>query len=312
MSVVLYSAKEIKKVVESGRIAYDTHMHLASYIQPGVSLGELDLIANKFIASKGGRPAFLGYQNYPASICASVNDVVVHGLPDKSVHLQEGDIVGIDLGVDLDGYYSDTAWTWPVGEISQEAKKLISVTQKCLFLGIKNAIAGNRIGNISYAVQKHAESNGYSVVRTLVGHGIGRSLHEEPQVPNFGRKKDGPRIKNGMIIAIEPMINIGAYDITTDDDTWTVRSSDGSLSAHFEHTLAITSNGPIICTLPQGATINVFEIMQKTIPAPAKVPACTGPATPAVNGNVVASEPVKVPACTGNVVTSEPVRVKKK
>ena len=263
MAVSLYSTKEIKKIVESGKIAYGAHMYLAQHIEPGVFLNELDSIARKFIESKGARPAFLGYQNYPASICASVNDVVVHGIPGKALSLKEGDIISIDLGVDLDGYYSDTAWTWPVGDINEEAKKLISVTQKCLFLGIKNAVSGNRIGNISHAVQNYAESNGYSVVRALVGHGIGRTLHEEPQVPNFGRKKDGSKIKNGMVIAIEPMVNIGTYEVTTDDDNWTIRSIDGSLSAHFEHTLAVTSGGPVLCTLPQGSPVNVFEIMKE-------------------------------------------------
>ena len=263
MAVSLYSTKEIKKVMESGKIAYETHMHLTRYIEPGVSLDELDSIANKFIRSKGVNSAFLGYQNYPASICTSVNDAVVHGIPNRTLKLKEGDIISIDLGIDLDGYYSDTAWTWPVGKISVEARKLISVTQKCLFLGIKNAVIGNRIGNISHTIQSYAESNGFSVVRALVGHGIGRSLHEEPQVPNFGRKKDGPKIKNGMVIAIEPIINAGAYEVITDKDDWTIRSSDGSLSAHFEHTLAITSRGPVLCTLPQGSPVNVFEIMKE-------------------------------------------------
>ena len=261
MGIVVYNSKEVKNIMDSGAIAYETHMHLAENIQPGISTDDLDAFARKYIQRAGGQPAFLGYNNYPASICTSLNSQVVHGIPKKTSVLQTGDIVSIDLGVIYNDYYSDTAWTWPVGEISDAAKRLITVTQECLYHGISMAKNGNRIGHIGYTVQKHAESHGYSVVRSLVGHGIGKNLHEEPQVPNWGKKKEGPKIRSGMVIAIEPMINEGVYDVFTEKDGWTVSTTDGSLSAHFEHTIAITSEGASVCTLPRGAEINVFKIM---------------------------------------------------
>ena len=261
MKVHIYTSREVQKVLDSGRIAYDTHMRLAEDIKPGISTYELDGIAREYIKKQGGRPAFLGYEGYPASICTSVNSQVVHGIPKKNDILQEGDILGIDLGVLYNDYYSDTAWTWPVGKVSEKARKLITTAQECLYHGIQMAVSANRIGHISYTVQKHAESRGYSVVRYLVGHGIGKNLHEEPQVPNFGKKKDGPKIRAGMIIAIEPMVNEGSYEVITEEDGWTMTTSDGKLSAHFEHTIAVTSEGPTICTLPRGAKVNVFDIL---------------------------------------------------
>ncbi len=261
MSIRIYTAKEIQNVIDSGTIAYETHMHLTEHLSPGISTYDLDRIAYEYICEQGGKPAFLGYQGYQATLCTSLNDAVVHGLPSENDILKEGDILGIDLGVLYNGYYSDTAWTWPIGEISENAKRLIKVTQESLYHGIKNARPGNRIGMIGASVQKHAESNGYSVVRSLVGHGVGRSIHEEPQVPNFGKKNDGPKIRPGMILAIEPMINEGHYDVFTDEDQWTIRTKDNSLSVHFEHTIAINSKGTLICTLPHGSEINVFTIM---------------------------------------------------
>ncbi len=236
-------------------------MLLRKHLKPGVSTLELDKIAKNFIESKGGKPAFLGLYGYPACLCTSVNDTVVHGLPKKSCILKEGDIISIDLGVVKDGFYSDTAWTWPIGEVSEAAKRLITVTQQCMFKGIQAAVPENRVGAIGEAVQKHAEAHGYGVVRQLVGHGVGKAMHEEPQVPNFGRRRDGIKIRPGMVLAIEPMINEGTYDVFTDDDKWTIRTKDGKLSAHFEHTVAVTVNGPMICTLPKGAEANVFELM---------------------------------------------------
>jgi len=263
MAVRLYNNQEIAKIVKSGKIAYDTHMELAKFIKPGISTYKLNEIANNFIEKQNAKAAFLGFMGFPGHICTSLNDIVVHGIPRREDVLKDGDLIGIDIGIEYDGFYSDTAWTWPVGEISEENKKLVKVTQNCLFKGIRQAIVGNRIGAIGNAVQEHAESNGYSVVRSLVGHGVGKSIHEEPQVPNFGNRKDGTQIKVGMVLAIEPMINIGDYHVFTDKDAWSVKTKDGLASAHFEHTIAITSKGPVICTLPegQGSMESVFNIV---------------------------------------------------
>lgn len=261
MSVNIYTSKDIQKVMSSGLISYETHMMLRTHIKPGITTKRLDELAEKFIRSKGGRPAFLGLYGCPSSILTSVNDGVVHGLPKESVVLKEGDIISIDLGVVYDGFYSDTAWTWPVGQISEEAKRLVTITQQCLYKGIFAAVPGNRVGAIGNAVQTHAEGNGYSVVRTLAGHGVGKAMHEDPQVPNFGKKKDGVKLRSGMVLAIEPMINEGRHETVTDKDQWTIKTKDGKLSAHFEHTIAITAKGPMIATLPKGVNVNVFELM---------------------------------------------------
>lgn len=261
MAVRIYTSKEVSQIMESGMIAFETHMRLKDHIRPGVSTAELDEVARDYIYSRKAKPAFLGLYGFPACICTCVNDAVVHGIPNKKTILREGDVLSIDLGVSYNGYFSDTAWTWPVGEVSEEARQLITVTQQCLFKGIAEAQVDNRIGAIGEAVQKHAESNGFGVVRQLVGHGIGRAIHEEPQVPNFGRRKEGMKIRAGMVLAIEPMINAGTYDVYTDSDKWTVKTKDGKLSAHFEHTVAVTSTGPVICTMPKGANVNVFELM---------------------------------------------------
>lgn len=221
-------------------------------VRPGVTTGELDSLAEEFIRSRGGVPAFKGYQGFPGSICASPNDMVVHGIPGK-VRLNDGDILGVDVGVTLDGYIADAAITFPVGTISAEAQDLLRVTEESLWKGIEQCKVGNRIGDISHAVQTHAEGHGYSVVEAMVGHGIGRDMHEDPQVPNFGPPHQGPELREGMVIAIEPMINMGGHDIEVGSDNWAIYTKDGSLSAHFEHTVAITGNGPRPLTAAEAA-----------------------------------------------------------
>lgn len=217
-------------------------------IRPGITTKELDKLAEEYIRSRGGIPTFKGYRGFPASICASPNDIVVHGIPGR-VRLREGDIVGIDVGVTLNGYIADAAMTFPVGEISEEAQRLLRVTEEALMLGIAQCRVGNRVGDISHAVQSHAEAHGYSVVRSMVGHGVGRYMHEDPQVPNFGSPGQGPELREGMVLAIEPMVNMGGYEVEIGEDHWAVYTKDGSLSAHFEHTVAITREGPRILTL---------------------------------------------------------------
>ncbi|MDH5716326.1 MAG: type I methionyl aminopeptidase [Spirochaetia bacterium] len=259
MAIHIYTTREVEKIRAAGEIAFETHIYLKEFIKEGITTKELNDMAEKFIRRKKAYPAFLGFQGYPAAVCTSVNDSVVHEIPHKNKVLKNGDIIGIDIGVKYNNYYADTAWTWPVGKISEKAEKLIKVTSKSLYKGIQAAKQENRIGAIGEAIQKHAESVGFSVVRSLVGHGVGRSIHEEPQVPNYGKKKDGIKIRTGMVLAIEPMINEGNHEIYTENDDWTVKTKDGSLSAHFEHTIAVTSNGPTICTLPSGVSIDVLE-----------------------------------------------------
>lgn len=261
MAVQLYSNREVEKIKAAGKIAYETHMLLKDYMKPGVSTIELDSLANNFIRKSGARAAFKGFMGFPAHICTSINDVVVHGIPSEKDVLKEGDIIGIDIGIDLDGFFSDTAWTWPIGEVSAEAKKLIQVTQRSLFKGIEASLVSHKTGAIGNAVQTYCEENSFSVVRSLVGHGVGKSVHEEPQVPNFGRKKSGIHLRPGMVLAIEPMINAGHYDVYTDKDRWAVRTKDGKLSAHFEHTVALTAGGPEICTQPDPEMTDVFDML---------------------------------------------------
>ncbi|MBI1756014.1 MAG: type I methionyl aminopeptidase [Fimbriimonas ginsengisoli] len=247
--IMLKSRAEIEKMRAAGRVVARALREMSEGIVPGkTSPADLDAIAVRIVEEAGGTPSFLHYRGYPAATCISVNEVVIHGIPDKTA-LQEGDIVDLDLGVHLDGWHADGAQTVPVGKISPEAQRLLNVTQEALAQGIAKARIGNRIGDISAAVQRYAESNGYSVVRDLVGHGIGRKLHEEPQaVPNFGKPGRGEPLREGMTICIEPMINQGVYQISTDPDGWTMRTADGKLSAHFEHTVAITRDGPEILT----------------------------------------------------------------
>ncbi len=220
---------------------------LEEVVKPGISTKEIELIVEKMVRDRGATPAFKGYRNYPASVCTSVNDQVVHGIP-SSLTLNEGDIISVDLGVYLDGFYGDAAVTLPVGKVSPLAEKLIRVTKEALALGIKRARPGNRVSDISHAIQKYVEANSFSVVRSFVGHGIGRSLHEEPQVPNFGEPGRGARLREGMTLAIEPMVNAGSHEVSVLDDGWTAVTVDGSLSAHYEHTVAVTASEPRILT----------------------------------------------------------------
>ena len=217
-------------------------------VKEGVKISKLDSLAEEFIRSHGARPAFKGYMGFPSTLCVSVDHAVVHGIPGDS-YLKNGQIVGIDCGAELNGYFGDHAKSFPVGEIDQNKKKLLDVTSESLAKAIDKAIPGNFVGDIGFTVQKHAEENGFSVVRELVGHGIGSQLHEEPQIPNFGIEKQGYQLKSGMCIAIEPMINAGKKEVYTSDDGWTIYTVDGQPSAHFEHTIAITDNGPRILSL---------------------------------------------------------------
>ncbi|HHW13919.1 MAG TPA: type I methionyl aminopeptidase, partial [Firmicutes bacterium] len=227
---------------------------LGELVAPGVTTGELDRFAEEFFRSRGAVPAFKGYNGFPASICTSVNEQVVHGIPGSRV-LQAGDIISIDAGAIVDGFYGDSAATFPVGEVDAEAERLLAATREALARGIAQARVGNRLSDISHAVQAWVEAQGFSVVREYVGHGIGRAMHEAPAIPNYGPPGRGPRLKAGMVLAIEPMVNAGGYEVATEDDQWTVVTVDGRLSAHFEHTVAVTGDGPLILTaLEEDAT----------------------------------------------------------
>lgn len=246
--VTVKSAHQIEKMREACRITKAALDLLGKNIRPGISTAQLDSIAHKFILSQGAKPNFLHYNGYPASICASVNDEVVHGIPSKRGILREGDIISIDMGAVKDGFHGDAARTFAVGEISIEAKKLIEVTKQSFFEGVKYLKHGAKLGDVSYAIQSYVEKHGYSVVRDLVGHGIGESLHEDPQVPNFGNAGRGMRLAAGMTLAIEPMVNAGDWRVEVLDDDWTVVTADGSLSAHYENTVLITRDGYEILT----------------------------------------------------------------
>lgn len=250
--IVVKTLAQIDKMRQAGILVAQTLDLMERLAKPGVRTIDLDAAAEEFILSKGAIPAFKGYMGYPATLCVSVNDEVVHGIPSDR-KLEEGQIVSVDVGVNCDGWYGDAARTLCIGSVSAEAQRLLDVTKEALKRGIAQAKAGNRLGDISAAVQKYAEENGYSVVRELVGHGIGQRMHEEPQVPNFGRANTGPELKAGMVLAIEPMLNVGGCEVSFDSDKWTVRTADGSLSAHFEHTVAITESGPEILTVARGA-----------------------------------------------------------
>lgn len=245
----LKTDKQIELMKQACKIVKETLDLVEKHIKPGVSTKQLDEIAEDFIRSKGAIPSCKGYCDYPASICASVNDVVVHGIPSESIVLKEGDIVSIDLCAYIRGFHGDAARTFAVGKISAEKQKLIDVTKQCFYEGLNAVKIGGTIGDIGHAVQTYAESHGYSVVREMVGHGIGKEMHEDPQVPNYGKAGHGPVIKEGMVICIEPMINMGRKEITIDDDEWTCRTLDGKPSAHYENTIAITKNGIEILTL---------------------------------------------------------------
>jgi methionyl aminopeptidase len=242
------SQKEIEKMRASGQLVGQVLRKLGAMVEPGLTTIEVDAAAEKMICDAGAYPTFKGYNGFPFSICASVNEQVVHGFP-SSYELQEGDIFSIDVGVTLDGFVGDTAATIPVGTVSEDRLKLIQVTAECLQLAIEQCRAGNHLGDIGWAVQAHAEAHGYSVVRDYVGHGIGRRMHEDPQIPNYGKPGKGPKIKNGYVFAVEPMINLGVQQTRTLKDGWTVVTIDGQPSAHAEHTIAITEQGPEVLTL---------------------------------------------------------------
>ena len=251
-AIVLKGEADIEKMRRSGQAASAVLEAIAKAIHPGMTTEELDLIAREQIEQAGGTPSFLGYQvpghpPYPAAICASINEVIIHGVP-GAVALKEGDIVGVDVGAYVDGYHGDNAFTFAVGAIPPNAQKLLQVTREALYRGIAEARPGNHLGDISAAIQSHAESHGYSVVRAFVGHGIGRYMHEPPQVPNYGSPGQGPRLRPGMVLAIEPMVNEGTWEVEVLEDGWTVITADHLLSAHFEHTVAILSDGPEILT----------------------------------------------------------------
>lgn len=245
--IICKSERELSYMRDAGRVVAETFSELAGSVKVGVSTGELDQLAEDFIISKGARPAFKGLYGFPATICASLNEEVVHGIPGLR-KLMDGDIISIDLGAEINGFFGDSAITFPVGDVGSEAMRLIRVTEEALYLGINRARAGNRLSDLSHAIQSHAEKNGYSVVRDYVGHGIGSSMHEEPQVPNFGKPGRGPRLKAGMTLAIEPMVNMGTFEVRTLSNNWTVVTLDDKLSAHFEHTIAITDDEPEILT----------------------------------------------------------------
>ena len=246
--ISIKSVAQIEKMKRAGEIVALTHELMRQNICDGVTTKELDRIAEEFIRSKGAIPSFKNYNGYPASICASVNDVVIHGIP-GSYTLKNGDIVGIDIGAYIDGYHGDSANTYGVGEISKEASDLIAAAKGGFEAGLKMAVDGNRIGDISAAIQKYVEERGYSVVREFVGHGVGAQMHEEPEVPNYGKSGRGPRLAPGMTLAVEPMINAGGREIYMLDDDWTIVTADGSLSAHYEHSIAITKNEPVLLTV---------------------------------------------------------------
>lgn len=247
--IKIKSRLEIDKMRAAGKILAETFLALEEHIKPGITTYELDNIAKKFIKSNNALCSFKNYNGYPANICTSVNEQVVHGIPSKNVILSDGDLVSIDIGVLYQGFHGDSAKTFAVGKISDEAQRLIDVTKESFYRGLKKATTDNRLFDISAAIQEYVEENGFSVVRKLVGHGVGSALHEDPEVPNFGRAGKGVRLLPGMTLAIEPMVNMGTYDVDTLSDGWTVVTADGKLSAHYEHTLVITNNGPELLTV---------------------------------------------------------------
>ncbi len=245
--IIYKSPKEIEKIRAAGSIVSKTLKLLFENLKPGVTTQKLDGIAEEFIISQGAVPSFKGYNGFPGSICVSIDNEVVHGIPGPRT-FREGQIVGIDVGAYKNGYHGDAAWTFPVGDIEDADKQLMKIGEECLFKGIDKARVGNRIGDIGEAIQNHAEKHGYSVVRDLVGHGIGKKLHEEPQVPHYGKAGTGLELKPGLVIAVEPMINAGVFQVKMMDDNWTIVTADGKRSVHFEHTIAVTENGPMVLT----------------------------------------------------------------
>lgn len=245
--IICKTPRELEIMKEAGRIVALTHQELQNHISPGVSTMELDAVAEKFIRSLEAAPSFKGYNGFPGSICASVNEELVHGIPSNRV-LREGDIISIDIGAYYKGYHGDSAWTYAVGRIAPETEKLLEVTEESLYIGLNEAKPGERLSNISHAIQTYVESNGFSIVREYVGHGVGQNLHEAPQIPHYGPPGKGPVLKPGMVLAIEPMVNAGRRYVKTLEDNWTVVTQDGKMCAHFEHTIAITETGFEILT----------------------------------------------------------------
>jgi methionyl aminopeptidase len=252
--IIRKSQQEIETMARAGAVVAETLALLEESIQPGVTTRELDTLAEDFIRSHGGEPTFKGYKGYPAATCLSPNAMVVHGIPGRP-KLQDGDILSVDVGVTLDGFVADSAWTFPVGSISTDARRLLDTCRAALDAGIEHAKVGNTVGDISRAVQTVTEAGGFSVIRSLVGHGVGRSMHEDPQVPNFVSGHRGPELKEGMTLAIEPMITAGGPDVYIHDDEWSISTADGSLAAHFEHTVAVTAEGPRILTAKTGVLV---------------------------------------------------------
>jgi methionyl aminopeptidase len=250
--IIRKAAGEIERMARAGEVVADTLALIGEHARPGVTTQELDELADGHIRSRGGTPTFKGYRGYPASICVSPNEMVVHGIPGRYA-LTDGDILSVDVGVTLDGFVADSAYTFPVGEISADAERLLEGCQAALAAGIEQCRVGNRLSDISHAIQLVTEEQGFSVVRSLVGHGVGRSMHEEPQIPNYGEPGRGPLLAEGMTFAIEPMITAGGPDVVLHDDEWSISSADGSLAAHFEHTVAVTADGPRILTAATSA-----------------------------------------------------------
>lgn len=247
MAIVRKSPEEIEAIAASGRVLARCHRLLRGKARPGVTTQQLDDAAEKFIRSQGGVPTFKGYRGFTGSICASPNSMVVHGIPGP-YELQRGDVLCVDIGVTLDGWVSDAAVTLPVGQVSPVARELLGTTRASLYEGLEQARLGNRLGDVSHAIQTRVEADGFSVIRSLVGHGVGRDMHEDPQIPNFGKPGSGPELEEGMVLAIEPMVNAGRPEVRMGSDGWAVYSEDGSLAAHFEHTVAVTAEGPRILT----------------------------------------------------------------
>ncbi|WP_010169912.1 type I methionyl aminopeptidase [Bacillus coahuilensis] len=245
--IICKTPRELEIMKRAGQIVALTHKELQPHIKAGITTKELDNIADKFIRSCDAIPSFKGYNGFRGSICASVNNELVHGIPGNRM-LKDGDIISIDIGANYNGYHGDSAWTYPVGQIDDETKKLLSITEESLFLGLEEAKPGERLSNISHAIQTFVEKNGFSIVREYVGHGVGQNLHEDPQIPHYGPPNKGPRLKPGMVLAIEPMVNAGSRYVRTLEDNWTVVTVDGKMCAHFEHTIAITENGFEILT----------------------------------------------------------------
>jgi methionyl aminopeptidase len=246
--IIIKSDDEINKIDRASKIVAETLIRLGEVIAPGITTKDIELRAEAIIKSNNAIPAFKGYRGYPANLCVSVNNEVIHGIPSRKRVLKEGDIVSIDVGVIYEGFIGDAARTYPVGKVSKETMRLLAVTEESLYKGIEKARLNNRVSDISHSIQTHVEGHGYSVVRAFVGHGVGRSLHEEPQIPNYGLPNKGPRLKKGMVLAIEPMVNAGGYEVAVLKDGWTAVTADGSLSAHFEHTVVITGDEAGILT----------------------------------------------------------------